>query len=277
MEEQEIIEETLETIEKTLDAMENSIDVVKTNKALVVGVGIVALAAGAAIGYFVADKRLRTKYDDVLADQVEEARAFYATLNKADYPTPEALLKERHPEAVAAAEAMETYTGNVPDPRGEIVEAPEDGTLMIRRTEEKEVISRNIFVDGEPIKDDDWDQDAEESTRTPGKPYVITEGEFFQNETSYEQMQMTYYMGDDVLVDETSADVVNKSDEFVGDENLTKFGHGSKDKHIVYIRNDAKELEFEIARSTGKYAVEVLGLGDDEQPARVSRFRGSDD
>lgn len=278
MEEQAVIDNIEDVVETVVPEVIETLEGFRTNKALVVGVAVVAAAAGAAIGYYVADKRLRTKYDQLLADQIEEARAFYATLNKVDYPTPGDLVAERHPEAVAAAEALETYKGGINDPRGDIVESPEDGTLMIRRVEETEVVSHNIFVDGKPIDADEWDKDAEESSRTPGAPYVITQEEFFENSTDYEQMQMTYYAGDDVLVDEDSKEVLSKSDEFVGDDNLTRFGHGSKDRHIVYIRNDAKELEFEIARSTGKYAKEVLGLGDDEeQEPRMSRFRGSDD
>lgn len=280
MEEQAVIEKVEDVVETVVPDVVEVIETFRTNKALVVGVAIAAAAAGAAVGYYVAEKRLRTKYDDILADQIEEARAFYATLNKADYPTPGDLVKERHPEAVEAGEALQTYKGGIEDPRGDIVEDAE-GKLVIRRTEEVEVESHNIFVDGKPINHEDWDQDEEKLNRVPGKPYVITQEEFFQNETSYEQMQMTYYVGDDVLVDETSSDIVQNSDAMVGDDNLTKFGHGSKDKHIVYIRNDEKELEFEIARSTGAYSKEVLGLDEDDsnvQQARgFSRYQDSDD
>lgn len=278
MEEQAVIDNIEDVVETAVPNVVETIEAFKTNKALVVGVAIVAAAAGAAVGYYVAEKRLRTKYDEILADQIEQARAFYATLNKADYPSPEDLVKERQPQAVAAAEALETYKGGITDPRGDIVESPEDGTLMIRRTEEVEVQSHNIFVDGKPINGDDWDQDAEESSRTPGAPYVITQEEFFENETNYEQMQMTYYAGDDVLVDEDSKEMLQNSDAVVGDDNLTRFGHGSKDKHIVYIRNDEKQLEFEIARSHGKYSKEVLGLDDDDAGVQqFSRFRGGGD
>lgn len=277
--EQAVIEKVEDVVEAVVPDVVEAIETFRTNTALVVGVAVVAAAAGAAIGYYVADRRLRTKYDDILAHQIEEARAFYATLNKADYPTPGDLVAERHPEAVEAAEALEVYKGGVQDPRGDIVEDP-DGKLVIRRTEEVEVESHNIFVNGKPIDHEDWDQNEEELSRTPGKPYVLTEEEFFQNETDFEQMQMTYYVEDDTLVDDF-LEIVQNSDAMVGDDNLQRFGHGTKDRHMVYVRNDEKEIEFEIARSEGSYAKEVLGLDDDEpavqQVRGFSRYQDSDD
>lgn len=286
MEDQAIVEDTLDTmsdtldtIERTLETIEDTKEVFRNNPMLITGVAVVAVSVGVAVGYYVANKRLSTKYDHILAEQVEAAREFYSTLNKDRYPTPEALLDEKHPEAKAAAEAAIEYSGQ----GGKVLVGEEVTRDVMQREVEEEVVveSRNIFVDGKPIKDSDWDSDAEESSRTPGKPYIITQEEFFQNETDYEQMQLTYYEGDDILVDEASSDVVNKQDDLVGDSNLQRFGHGSKDKHIVYIRNDAKELEFEIARSRGKYSKEVLGMDeDDDEQETMSvrrRIRGGDE
>lgn len=289
--------QTLEATEKALDAIEERLDelvpeivetveVVRNNPVLLVGIGLVGVGVGVAVGYHFAKKHLRVKFDDLLAQEVEQARQFYATLNKADYPTPTDLVKERHPEVIEA-ERIAKEQGYTTDGESIIV-APEDGTLMIRRQEvevetEQEVQHRNIFVDGSPIDEDAWDQTAEELNRTPGKPYVISEEEFMENETDYEQLQMTYWVADDVLVSEETSEVVNASDELVGDENLrTKFGHGSKDRHILYVRNDAKRLEFEIAQSTGSYTKEILGLNDEDneriqQQVRRFRARGSDD
>jgi hypothetical protein len=39
-----------------------------------------------------------------------------------------------------------------------------------------------------------------------------------------------------------------------------KFGHGSGDPNVVYIRNDKRQSEYEVVHDPGLYSVEVLGL-----------------
>ena len=51
--------------------------------------------------------------------------------------------------------------------------------------------------------------------------------------------------------------------------NLKKFGVGTKSKHLVHIRNPITEIDYEVAKSDGKYAREVLGF-DDEPELRHS-------
>ena len=62
-----------------------------------------------------------------------------------------------------------------------------------------------------------------------------------------------------------------------------KFGHGSDDPLVVYIRNHQNKAEYEILRESGSFQVEVMGLDaladiDNERQLSHStrRFRQDD-
>lgn len=304
MNEQQMIEETLSVMDETLNIMDETLTsmgapeiVFRTNKLLVVGVGLLSLAAGAAGGYFVANRVLEKKYVEIAEQEIEEAKRFYSAINKVDYPTPGDMVKdlidtddEEVPQAEEtdkaklerdAKEAYLKYTGNYKSKGGVTVEGE---TITVTETEETEageketvteVVTHNILVDGKPLDRDDEAWEKEVAERSEDRPYVISEEEFFENEQDFEQWSMTYYAGDDVLTTEKD-EVVEDVDAMVGEGNLQKFGHMSKDMHLVYIKNNKRGLDFEIARSRGKYTVEVLGL-EDEAAKPATRFRGGSD
>lgn len=107
-----------------------------------------------------------------------------------------------------------------------------------------------------------WDYVHELEGRTPEEPYVIHQDEFHNSETGYQKVTYTYYAADDVLVAEDERPLPH-GDVVVGIENL-KFGHGTDDTDVVYVRNEHLELEMEICRSPKSYEEEVLGLDHDE-------------
>lgn len=103
----------------------------------------------------------------------------------------------------------------------------------------------------------EWDYEAELEARTPLLPYVLHQDEFNTSETGYRQIMYTYYAGDDVLVGEDERPLPH-ADIIVGINNL-KFGHGSDDDDVVYVRNEHMELEFEITRTASSYEKEIMG------------------
>jgi hypothetical protein len=114
----------------------------------------------------------------------------------------------------------------------------------------------NIFAGS----DDEWDYDTETMSRGTD-PYVIHVDEFVANELGFDQHTMTYYEGDDILADENDVPVYNYSIT-VGE---LKFGHGSKDPSLVYIRSEHARTEWEIIKHTGSFEVEVRGLEIESQ------------
>jgi hypothetical protein len=114
----------------------------------------------------------------------------------------------------------------------------------------------NIFAG----TDEEWDY-ATEINRRGSDPYVLHVDEFIANELDYDQHTMTYYVGDDILADENDIPVYNYSN-VVGE---LKFGHGSKDPNLVYIRSENVRTEWEIIRHSGSFETEVRGLEIESQ------------
>ena len=222
----------------------------------------IGLGTGFFIGWRVANAKLQAKYDARLEEEIHEAKAFYARLNKVDMETPEKAVQQLRPELANAAEALSTYQGNIPE------EVPDEPDVRI------EVEVNNVF---DTKVTDTWDQEAEEELRkaNPGKPYIISEGEYAESE-GFSQSTLTYYAGDETLADERDQHIPN-IDQTVGLENLRRFGHGTGDARTVFIRNERLRLDFEVLLSDGKYAHEVLGLqhsdGYDARRRPVLRMR----
>jgi hypothetical protein len=76
------------------------------------------------------------------------------------------------------------------------------------------------------------------------------------NEMDYNQETLTYYKGDDIVADQSDTPIYNHSG-LMGD---LKFGHGSGDANVVYIRNDSIQMEWEVLLHEGSFEVEVVGL-----------------
>ncbi len=112
-------------------------------------------------------------------------------------------------------------------------------------------------------KNTGWDYPEELKGRLEGEPYVIHQDEFSQGIDGYSKVTFTYYAGDDVLVDEGNGHPLPHADIVVGVNNL-KFGHGSDDIDVVFVRNDRLEQDMEICRTPKSYEVEVLGLDNDD-------------
>jgi hypothetical protein len=110
----------------------------------------------------------------------------------------------------------------------------------------------NIFTNEGTIN---WDYEEEKEKRSMDKPYILHQDEYFSKETEYSQSTLTYYSGDDILVDEQEVPIYNYK-AVVGD---LQFGHGSDDPNVVYVRNDKLSGEYEVIKDSGHYEIEVLG------------------
>ena len=108
---------------------------------------------------------------------------------------------------------------------------------------------------------DDWDMEAEEAARDDNEPYVIHVDEYLSNESGFPQQTVTWFQMDDILCDEQDAPVYNYK-TVLGE---LKFGHGSGDPNVVYIRNVSRKQEFEVLFSSNSYESEVLGLKVEEE------------
>lgn len=124
----------------------------------------------------------------------------------------------------------------------------------------------NIFAGSIP----GWDYSIEVPLRKDNAPYIISVDEFMADEFSFHQTSLVYYAGDDILCDEKNIPIYNYK-TVVGD---LRFGHGSNDPTLVYIRNHENRAEYEVQRNDGHYAHEVLGY-EYESEAEQDEIRHS--
>jgi len=276
-----------EGVEEAIDGVVDVVEVVRNNPAVLITVGVVAGLAGGVGGYFIAKKRLQSFYEEVAESEIAQAKDFYARINKVgpdgQVMTPKEVMMERHSlgEAVAAT-AVREYQGRPdPDPLQPVASeadliaeaksvqgSPSDDQLdenQIQKMERalngagihplvvEEETTVNIFTD--PT----FDLAEEMKYRTKEKPYIITHDEYFEADKEYDTIQLTYFEQDDTVVGENDQPV-DDVDSQIGEDHLVRFGHGSKDRNVVYVRNDTLQTDYEVTKSAGSY-LEHLGLG----------------
>lgn len=266
----EVIEQASDAVEETLDILENTVErvvtVTKNNPFLVTGALLLGIGIGGLIAYKIAEKKLSAQFDEELTEQIAAARHYHTRIAKeGEFESPEGAVKALVPEAVV--EAVRSYQGREkPVPYNKVQEIVDPRPPVDVVVEEVQV-TQNVFV--EAAKNDepdprDWDYNAEIADRelNPNIPYTISFEEFNENNVEHEQATMTYYAMDDTLVDSQDKPVDN-TEGIVGDDNLSRFGHGSGDPNVVYVRNEKIDMDFEIVRSNGSYQKEVFGTDPD--------------
>ena len=230
---------------------------------------LVGLSAGTYAGWKYAERRLTTRFEEHLVREIADTKAYLARVHKTDFQSPgDAVAALVSSEAVvAAAEAQNEYVGApIPETR--------EFAVVVRKS-----IEQNVFDEARSDDDPDFDYEHELLWReqNPGIPYVVSQEEFMQNEGDNQQSTLTFFTGDEVLLDERDAPIPDVKATL--GPHLDKFGYGASQSNLLYIRNPKMGMDFEVVKSDGKYAHEVLGLQHSNEPRRrkVSRFRGDDE
>jgi len=246
-------------------------------KWLMIGLGI-GLVSGGVLGYGIANKRLRVKYEQIAEEEIDEMREHFrrrliAKEEKPDLSTEASKIVEREGyDGPATPVVEEEEDGTVPPEEEEVYEDPVLAEETVEEVETTQV--ENVFDKDEP-QDGGWDYEAEIARRRPEFPYIIHVDERRVNE-GYTYTELTYFEGDGVLVDNDDKPI-DDIDKVVGTANLEKFGHGSGDKDTIFVRNDALELEVEITREKGTYSEVVHGIKHSADPPRRRRARFDDE
>lgn len=128
-----------------------------------------------------------------------------------------------------------------------------------QKDKEKNIVDDEVSGDSEDPDEYDhkayenlvnaYTENAEEDVEMDEKPYVITPEEF--DDSDYATESLDYYEGDGVLVD-AYGDVVEDVADMVGADFASHFGEYEED--TVYVRNDAREMDYEICRDLGSYS-----------------------
>lgn len=228
----------------------------------VIVVAVTNALAGFGLGYWTAQRRLELEFERRLEKETAGMREFYQTA-KQPFATPQEaaaeLIKEEEPKEGPA------QTANNKVAYHKIVQKnykPEESATI-----DDEVFSARdgMVVEGE-IQHSNVFQEA---------VVIISQEEFMENESGYNQSTLTYYQVDKVLTDERD-DVIDDSDAVVGDQNLTMFGSpnsGSSDPNVIHIRNGRLQMEFEVQLNANSYRLEVLGIEEDPPELPSGRKR----
>ena len=127
----------------------------------------------------------------------------------------------------------------------------------------------------ESPEDDEADEDSdgeydEDDLDIPGHsmdnpaidgPYEITAGEFCNNRTYYDKISVNYFAEDEVVADDRD-EVMENASRILGD--LQAAFSGPRAPSVVYIRNEALEVDYEVSFVDGSYRKEVLHLEKEE-------------
>lgn len=141
----------------------------------------------------------------------------------------------------------------------------------------KKIVTGN---ENPPLEGDDAVLAALGYERISGEPYVISQDSMFNDEPDWEKPTLSYYKGDNVLIDERGQ-VLDDTHRmrYVGERHLQMFGVLSEDENIVYVRSPQISSDFEIILEPGNYKDSMYAdpSFDDDRPKRgVQRMRDSD-
>lgn len=254
--EEEAVEVIAELADEVSDQAAAFADAARNMTAAKLKFAALGLIVGAATGGFVAFRLAYRKAESEFIDEVEGQVYSAVAEMQEHYAAKEQALENREKPDLASVVEKLGYVAK-------------DGDTI-----DPEV--QTVFKQDDPQDDpstDAWNYEQEAASRGSVFPFVVHHDEFVLNEDDYEQVTLTYYSEDDVLADERDQ-ILPDQNSVVGLENLQKFGHGSEDPNVVYIRNPRLEVDYEVCRSEGSFAREVHGLdNDDELKHSVGRRR----
>lgn len=204
-------------------------------------VGVVAFGSGVAAGWYIGKERVLSK----LRVRIEEEVIETVVAVEEEF---QIKLFEEVIEDDGKVNIVPMFKKNDPKENH-----PSNGTRPKTEVEAMvETLETNIFeqvIEG-------WDYDAELVSRNELDVYIIHRDEFYGDELSWDnQHALTWYEGDNILTTEAD-DVIYNPQAMVGE---LKFGHGSGDPNVCFIRNERLHAEYEVTRNPGSYDIEVLG------------------
>ena len=249
------VEPVAEVVADNLEETAKVVRAITSSHILFLGAGLVVGAVGGfMLGQRLLREKIRAEEFEKTREEVEEIRTLYYDKLTAAEPKPslEDMVEEKGYSTVEKVEERPLkspvpITQPLRNPTEEQQKALDEAKESLERVEDSLV----------------WDYEKEVPKRSKNHPYVVHQDEFNENPDEYQQLTWTYYANDNVLADEND-EQVSRPELIIGLDNLMKFGHGSDDSNVVFVRNERLEIDFEVCRLFKSYAVEVQGLDDSE-------------
>lgn len=200
---------------------------------------LLAAVGGAAVGFYIAKLRYEKAAYAYATERVEEAKVYAEA--RADRKIQEFLAEATVATVETVAKVMENDTAVMT----EILETNEAVAGLIQ----------NYQNFSNPAPPTVVDEDESESHIV-----LIRRKEFFEGpaDETFDQTSVTYFQNDDILMDASDKQLDVKA--AIGDIRPSWFGNEADDENVCYVRNIRSKIEFEVIRSQGSYARDVLGL-----------------
>ena len=228
----------------------------KTTVAVIsaVGGGIV----GGVVTYLTVNRALRTRYEDWANSEIDSVKARYAQLNADSKANILEQAENPSPEVLAAVEKGRVLIEQMGYSESDEEETPHSTERTLS------IFDRGVDPDNIPDEDeDDEDEDDDGYIRIDGEPFLIAEGEYFENEPDYQLDTLTYYEMDDTLTDEHNSQI-DRVEETIGVRHLDMFKRDNNGgKSSLYIRNDVHETLYEVILVEQSYAAVILGMDEE--------------
>lgn len=233
------------------------VEVARTNPIVAAVVAVAGLAIGGFIGYKLAEKKLGKEFDERFEDEIEKMRE-YSEKKIAKKVAQKPSVKPENIQNSTPEAFIKSYNETPARfHKDDKLAASPDISKIVERGEVK---VQNIFVNGEALDESvDYDDPGD------GLPRLISSQEFDENVDDYEQIAMTYFEGDGVLIEQDSEREVENVEDLIGEDNLHRFGANKRFPNTIHIRNDEENLLFEITLIRGRYSKHILGFDDTEE------------
>lgn len=203
-------------------------------------IGIISFAAGAAIGSVATLMSIKNKYEQIAKEEIEEVREVYMNAIRKTKD-----VDDEHEESAPVNEApkvaeLKSYK-DVMDESGYI----NYGNITEAEVEEmvKEKTKEIVEECNDILK-------KTEDKVNKNKPYVINPDDFGDD---YNTITLVYYKDNVVTTYDTGEVLTDKEiEDLIGEESLSHFGEYEEDS--VFVRNDARKIDYEILRSEETYS-----------------------
>ena len=199
-------------------------------------INVLMFAAGAAVGSAVTWKVMKTRYEQIVQEEI-------------------ASIKDAFGDSLPIEQATEETS------ESEDEEDPEDDYRQIDWDDLEDLNEDEDRPDEEDLND--YARLVDKYTNSdqkggPGnmandvakEPYIISPFDFGELD-GYHQIELTYYEGDDILEDE-EYNIVTDRDELLGPKALLTFGEYEDD--AVFVRNERLCTDFQILKDYRKYS-----------------------
>lgn len=115
-------------------------------------------------------------------------------------------------------------------------------------------------------------EEPEEETTAENNPYVISLDDYGHSSNTNEKKVLTYYDGDDALVD-SDGFLIQDPDSLLGKDFAESFGTWSGDPDVVYLRDEKNDTDYEICRIFESYSDAITGISGKKKSSKARKSK----